>query len=663
MRPRLHRGKVLLSLLFFIDHSPMLNSDSLAQLKSLKTQIKTDQEANLQEGTVRGSAGRFGFVSNEQGESFFLPPDEMAKVFPGDEIRFSTKEDDKGKTQAIVEKLIKSYFKSFCGYFVKRGKAQFVVPDIHQLNNWIYIPPEACKDVNENDWLQCEVTRHPYPKGKPQAKILKNLGQLSEPGFERQYAITKFNLSHEWPDIISSELAILGEDRIPALSEGRVDLSDHAFVTIDSEHTRDMDDALYAEKTEDGYRLHVAIADPSAWFGPNTSLDREARSRGNSLYFPGRSLAMLPQELSNGLCSLLEGEKRLALVCVLSIGTDGELNHYEFKEATVTSHAKLSYNQVTEFLEGEKDAVKAELQDSLLILHETTQALHQGRIRNNLIMEDRDDYYLTVGDNGKLQSIVRTERNTAQKLVEEAMLAANKSCAQFLKEIGIGIFVDHPGFRTERIGDIKQIVQDKEIGFEGNFAELEGYKSLIRAVDAKEFDEPIKTLLSRFLSRSEYSLEAKPHMGMGFECYTTFTSPIRKYSDLLIHRIIKAHLSEQKQLEINDETIALLQDALVTGRRAVNLAEHWLKLQYLDKLKENQFDGVISQINPGGLTVTITELGLDGFIDLRKNKALSFNRTYLMFEGEKQTFTLDQKVKVEVKKADLVDRKLELAIV
>ncbi|WP_396587137.1 VacB/RNase II family 3'-5' exoribonuclease [Bermanella sp. R86510] len=641
----------------------MLNSDSLAQLKSLKTQIKTDQEAKLQNGTVRGSNGRFGFVSNADGESFFLTPDEMGKVFPGDEIQFSTVEDDKGKVQAKVEKLINTSFDSFCGYFIKRGKAQFVVPDVPQLNSWLYIPPEACKDVNDNDWLVCQVTRHPFPKGKPQAKILKNLGQLTDAGFERQYAIEKHGLSHEWPEIISSELALLGEDRIPALSEGREDLSEQPFVTIDSEHTRDMDDALFAQKTESGYMLHVAIADPSSWFGMNTTLDKEARRRGNSLYFPGRSLAMLPQELSNGLCSLLEGEKRLALVCSLNIADDGDIKGYEFKEALITSHGKLSYNQVSQFIDGQSDALPGALHESVKILHEASETLNQGRQRNNLIMEDRDDYYLTVGDNGKLQTIARTERNSAQKLVEEAMLAANKSCAQFLKEIGLGVFVDHPGFRTERIGDIKQIIKEQNIEFTGEFTELEGYKNLIRQLEKTELDVPLKTLFSRFLSRSEFSLTPAPHMGMGFECYTTFTSPIRKYNDLLVHRIIKAHLNQQKQPELNDELIGQMQESLLKGRFAVNMAEHWLKLQFIEKQKDNTFDAVVSQVNPGGLTVTLVDFGLDGFIDLRKNKSVNFNKTYLCYEGESEAYVLGQALKVNIKSLDLMARKLELSIV
>lgn len=646
----------------------MLNSDSLAQLKSLKSQIKTTHEESLKEGIVRGSNGRFGFVRSDDGQSYFLPPDEMAKVFPGDSIRFSTKEDDKGKTQAIVEKLLSSDFKQFTGRLQKRGKAQFAVPDVHSLNNWLYLPPATCEGLEDDQWLLCEVTRHPYPSGKPQAKVIRPIGKLGEPGFERLYGIEKFQRSHEWLDTISSELALLSEDSIPKKAEGREDLTELPFVTIDSEHTRDMDDALFAAKTEQGWTLHIAIADPSAWFGMNTNLDEEASRRSNSLYFPGRSLPMLPQELSNGLCSLLEGKDRLGLICELQLSEVGEILSHQFKEALISSKAKLSYNQVTDFIGGKKEAISEDLQSHIEQLHLATQALNSHRQANCLVMEDRPDYYLNMTDGGKLQTITKVDRNAAQKLVEEAMLAANLSCARYLQEIGLGIYINHPGFRTERIGDIKTIIKDQNIAYEGDFTQPEEYKKLIKVLDDSESELPLKTILSRFLTRSEFSKEAQAHQGMGFDCYTTFTSPIRKYSDLVIHRIIKAHLKEQKLPEVSDQLIQDLQDNLIQGRSAVGLSEHWLKIQFLASQKATEFDGVIVQTNPAGCTVQITDFGVDGFVEINKKKSsFEFDRTYLRHVGkgknEGVTYQLDQPVKVSIKNIDLMQRKLELEFV
>jgi VacB/RNase II family 3'-5' exoribonuclease len=639
----------------------MLNSNSLAQLQALKSQIKTDHEASLKTGTVRGSQGRFGFVGTEDGQSFFLTPDEMAKVFPGDEIQFSTKEDDKGKTQAVIEKLIRSDLKGFCGQFVKRGKAQFVAPDLNGLNNWLYIPPDACKDVEDNEWLVCEVTRHPYPSGKPQAKVVKRLGQLSDAGFERQYAIEKFELNYEWPETTPSELALLAEDSIPAMSEGREDLTELPFVTIDSEHTRDMDDALFAQATESGWLLQIAIADPSAWFGMNTALDKEAARRGNSLYFPGRSLPMLPQELSNGLCSLLENKNRLALICKIHLDANGAVSNTEFSEALVKSHGKLSYNQVSDFIGGNQDAVDNGLAEHLTTLHQATQALADYRQKNNLVMDDRPDYYLNIGDNGKIQTILKADRNQAQKLVEEAMLAANICCANFLKEIGTGIFIEHAGFRTERIGDVKTIIEQQGIQFDGDFTQAEGYKNLIKSLDTVESERPLKTLLSRFLIRSEFTQTAQAHQGMGFEAYTTFTSPIRKYNDLLVHRIIKAHLNKGKLPEITEKTIENLQDLLIKGRNAVSMAENWLKLQFLEKSEQKEFNGIIQQVNPAGLMVQIVEIGIDGFVDLRKQK-FEFDKVYLSHKKGDVQYQLDQEVKIKIKDVDLQQRKLEIEL-
>ena len=649
----------------------MLNLDSLAQLKSLKSTISDHHEASLKEGIVRGSQGRFGFVNADDGSQFFLPPDEMAKVFPGDKIQFSETTDDKGKIQGVVEAIIQSDFKTFTGRFQKRGKAQFVEPDVAMFGSWLYLPPDTCKDVKDNDWISCEVTRHPFPNGKSQAKIINNIGQLGDSGFERHYSIEKHQLSHEWPDTMSSELALLAEENIPEMAQGREDLTALPFVTIDSEHTRDMDDALYAEKTANGHKLYIAIADPSAWFGMNTSLDQEAARRGNSLYFPGRSLPMLPPELSNGLCSLLENKNRLALVCTLEINEQGNIEKSQFSQTLVCSKGKLSYQQVSDFIEGKKDALSSELAPHMEELHAVTQNLNTFRHANNLVMEDRPDFYINMGDNGKVQSITRADRNQAQKLVEEAMLAGNLCCARFLNEIGLGIFIQHAGFRTERLGDVKNVIKEQNVNYDGEINTAEGYKALIQALNKNAPEFPVKTLFSRFLTRSEFSDNAQPHAGMGFDCYTTFTSPIRKYSDLVIHRIISAHLTQQKKPEVNEALIKGLQNALITGRNAVSQAEQWLKLQFINQQLENsnegqkniQFKGTISQINPGGFMVQLDEYGIDGFVDMRKSKPQSqFDKAYLTHKNEKACYQLDQAVIVNIKLIDLMKRKLELAI-
>ena len=640
----------------------MLNIDSLSQLKALKSQIHETHQASVLTGVVRGSQGRFGFVATDKGESYFLTPDEMAKVFPGDTIQFTTTEDDKGKTQALVEKLIKSDFKVFSGRFLKKGKAQFAVPDVNGLSTWLYLPPNACEGVEENDWIKCEVTRHPFPGGKPQAKVISKIGKLEDAGFERQYSIEKFNLSHEWPETTPSELALLAEENIPAMSQGREDLTALPFVTIDSEHTRDMDDALYSEKTESGWNLYIAIADPSAWFGMNTALDKEAARRSNSLYFPGRNLPMLPQELSNGLCSLLENQNRLAIVCKIAISETGEATESSFIEALVSSKGKLNYNQVTDFLDNQSDVIESNLADHITTLYATTKALNTYREKNNLIMDDRPDYYLTLGDNGKIQTILKADRNTAQKLVEEAMLVANLSCARFMADSDLGLFVEHAGFRTERIGDIKTIVEQNEIKFEGDFTQADGYKALIQALPTANSDRPLKTLLSRFLIRSEFTTEAKPHQGMGFDCYTTFTSPIRKYNDLLVHRIIKSKLSGKKAPSISEEVIDNLQDRLIKGRNAVYQAENWLKLQFLASCTQTEFDGTIVQLNQGGFTLQLSDIGVDGFVDLRKQK-FEFDKVYLTHSKGDVTYQLNTEVKVSIKHIDLELRKLELAII
>ena len=640
----------------------MLNLDSLAQLKELKQQIQETKVVN--EGTVRGSMGRFGFVATDEGQSYFLTPDEMAKVFPGDRITFAETTDDKGKTQALVESLIKSEFKTFTGRFEKKGKAQFVEPDVNQLNHWLYLPPDACKGVENNDWVRCEVTRHPFPTGKPQAKVLENLGNPSDAGFERSYAISHFGLSHEWPETMSSELALLHEENIPEMAKGREDLTDKPFVTIDNEHTRDMDDALWAEKTDSGWTLHVAIADPSAWFGMNTALDKEAARRSNSLYFPGRSLPMLPPELANGLCSLIEGQDRLAILCSLDVAEDGKITGYVFKEALIRSQGKLSYTQVAEFLEGNSEALPTELAAPVTELNSVTLALATYRQNECLVMEDRPDFNYQINEAGKIVAIQRAERNAAQKLVEEAMLATNLSTARYLAKLDKGIFIQHDGIRPERIEDVERILTEQKIAFDGDISNPDGYKAMIKAIEAANPEQPLKAIISRMLTRSEFSTEIGPHTGMGFDCYTTFTSPIRKYCDLLIHRIIKADINKQADINIDDNTIEQLQTQLIAGRNAVNISESWLLAQFLQGQEGNEFEGVIAQANPSGFTVQLDETGINGVVDLRKvDKKFSFDKLYLTHTSGKKQFQLGQPIRVKLEQANINARQIRFSVV
>lgn len=639
----------------------MLNLDSLAQLKELKQQIQETKVTH--EGTVRGSMGRFGFVATDDGQSFFLTPDEMAKVFPGDRITFTETTDEKGKTQALVESLVKSELKFFTGRFEKKGKAQFVEPDINQLNNWLYLPPDACKGVENNDWVRCEVTRHPFPTGKPQAKVVQHLGNPSDAGFERSYAINHFELSHEWPETMSSELALLHEESIPELAQGRDDLTDKPFVTIDNEHTRDMDDALWAEASEQGWTLHIAIADPSAWFGMNTALDKEAARRSNSLYFPGRSLPMLPPELANGLCSLVEGENRLAILCSLNIEPSGKISAYHFSEVLIRSHGKLSYNQVSEFLEGNAQALPTELAEPVSELNRVTQALARYRQQECLVMDDRPDFNYQINEAGKIIAIQRAERNVAQKLVEEAMLATNLSTARYLARLDKGIFIQHDGIRPERIEDVERILSEQKIAFDGDIATADGYKAMMKAVEAANSEQPLKAIISRMLTRSEFSTEIGPHTGMGFDCYTTFTSPIRKYSDLLIHRIIKAHLNQQPDINIDDVTIEQLQRQLIAGRSAVNITESWLLAQYMRPQEGNTFNATITQANPSGFTVQLDDTGVTGIVDLRKmDKKYSFDKVYLTHTSGKIRYQIGQPIQVTLEQANLNTRQIRFSV-
>jgi ribonuclease R len=639
----------------------MLNLDALAQLKELKSQLKTTTV--VQSGTVRGTNGKFGFVVKDSGEQFFLPPDEMAKAFPGDIVEFSDTSDPKGKTQAVIDKLVRSDLHSLFGRFIKRGNATFVEPDMQNMHHWVYIPPEANLDAQDNDWVEVEITRHPFPSGKPQGKVIRLLGNITQPGFERRYSITRFNLSDTFPDAVLTELAEITEDKINAIAAGRDNLSELPFVTIDGESTQDMDDALYAERTADGFVLHVAIADPSALIAEGSALDLCAKQRANTVYFPDGPLPMLPEAIANGLCSIVPGKPRLAMVVSLDISTTGEVSNIRIREAVINSHGKLSYNQVSSFIEGDKDALREALQMPISILYSASQALNQYRQQHNLIMDERPDYRFVLDDNGKAINSIKLPRNAAQKVVEECMLATNQACTRFMTQHGTGLFIAHKGLRSEKVEDAKRILDEQKITLETDIASGEGFRKLINAVAVHESDKPLKRIMLRMLERSEISLTQAPHAGMGFDGYTTFTSPIRKYHDLTVHRIIKAHLGSGVMPTVDDALVSTLQQNQQVARQANNLVDNWFKCQVLQHKMGETLLGKIVGVNPSGIIVQLDETGIEGMVDLRKTEPrFSFDALYMTLANEEQAFTLEQMVNVKVSHVDINQRKINFEL-
>ncbi len=599
----------------------MLDKNVLSQLQSLKQEIRASVPHFS--GRVRGSRGRYGFVNTDEGASYFLTPEEMEKVLPGDTIEFRVEPTPDGKEQAIVEKLLSTEINEFYGTYIVRGKGHFIDPDHPTLNRWVFVPPKSRQGATDGDLVKGHISQHPLhkdAKGKLQGSVDTIVGNLSDPGIEQNFTLSKWNLPVFFSLDIQNEIKELVKQSVEDHLDTRTDLSHLPFVTIDSASTRDLDDALFAEAQSDGWTLWVAIADPSAWIKEDSLLNAEAYKRSTSVYLPDFVVPMLPAELSEQLCSLQANELRLAMVAELRINEDGTIRQSHLYQAVVKSQAKLSYNQVTQLIEGESTDISADLQGPLLHLNDCANALAQWRKTNALVMDDRPDFKLILDENGKVQDIISLERTAAHRLVEECMLACNRSVASWLAERSSGFFIEHGGLRVERIPEVTELLKE-QLGLD-QAPDLSNLKDFIhwnQQAEQSDSELPLRLIISRQQERSNLSLEAKPHFGLGFEHYTTFTSPLRKYYDLTLHRVIKQLLNEEAATLPTADTLQTIQTNQTNARLASMQVENWLKLQWLSNQdKEQLYDATVVFVNPFSITVRLDNTGIEGTVELRK---------------------------------------------
>ncbi|MBL4800053.1 MAG: VacB/RNase II family 3'-5' exoribonuclease [Oleispira sp.] len=650
----------------------MLNFDALSQLKSLKQEIH--QSVPRHEGKVRATGGRYGFVNTDDNQQFFLNPDEMDKVLAGDMIAFRVEETKEGKSQAIIEKLISSAQDEFVGQYIVKGKGHFISPDHPTFNRWVFVPPAKRNSAKDGDLVACKISQHPYPHGKVQADVLEVVGQTSDRQIESNMMMRKWDIAGEFSEHCNDEAqALLSVMDEATTTEVRNDLTALNWLTIDSAMSRDLDDALHCEKTASGWDLHVAIADPSCAIKPGSEIDKEALRRGTSSYFADNMIPMLPSSLSEGAFSLLPEQVRPAMVCHLTISEQGEVTNCRIENALIESKAKLSYVQVAAFLEGINNDLVALIAEPikpiLSILNECALALNGYRRRNNLVLDDRIEFKATLNESGKVEQIISLERNQAHKLVEECMVAVNRSVANFLAEKEHGLFIQHAGIRSERQGEARALVKEQlGVANPEKVANLEGFieiQQLIAAgnpdADGAPFELPLQAILARQLERSKYGTEVKPHVGMGLPAYTTFTSPIRKYNDLLVHRLVKAYLaeaqSEESQLSpISAEILEQVGKAQNNSRMAAWQSDQWLKAewllrQYAEEKKGPESllrGGQIVQVNSGGFTVRLDDCGIEGQVDVRRNKEWKFDTKTMTHSKGEVTYRLEQKVNVSI---------------
>lgn len=643
----------------------MLDKNALSQLQSLKQEIQAS--IPRYEGRVRATGGRFGFVVTDDNQQFYLSAEEMEKVLPGDRIavRIETSTDD--KQQAIIESLIETTLNDFCGTYVIRGKGHFVEADHPALNRWIFVPPKQRQQCQEGSLVKAHLSQHPYPHGKAQASVDINMGTAADNGIEARFMCEKWQLPTEFPADCLEQANQLVSTGIESLLASRADLTALPLVTIDSPSTRDLDDALCASITDSGWTLHVAIADPAALIEPGSALDRESLKRSTSVYFANLTIPMLPAVLSEQLASLVPGQQRLALVAEIQVSSDGQATLTGLQQAVISSRAKLGYTQVAEFMaDPQQGEIPAGLHDSLKALADCAAALGRYRREHYLAVDERPDYRLQLDDQGKVRDILRLDRNDAQKLVEECMLVCNRLSADWMAERGAGIYVEHAGIRSERMGDVAALLREQlALSGKPKIKTVEDYRNLVKQAEAADSPWPLRDIINRQLERSYLTSTANPHMGLGFEHYTTMTSPLRKYNDLLVHRLLAQMLSAQEVALPTPETLQAVQDQQLKVRAASGQADTWMKLGWLQSRDSQEvYDAVIQQANANSITVRLEAWGIDGQIDRRKaGNQWNFDSKTLSHSNGSQTLGISQNVRVRVQEINPQKRELRLQLI
>ncbi|SHF01403.1 exoribonuclease-2 [Modicisalibacter ilicicola DSM 19980] len=591
----------------------MLQNNAL--LAQLKQQIR--ETTPRVEGVIKGTDRGFGFLETDKGESYFVPPPAMKRVLHGDRVEAVLKEEG-DKTSVEPETLLEAGLDRFIARVQKRDGRLAVIPDHPLINNALKARIKRSLDedsIGDGDWVVARLVRHPL---KPDdraffSQIDELIAKSDDPAVPWRVTLARHALEQASPQ--AREDWALADEGLE-----RRDLTSLPFFTIDSDTTRDMDDALYVQsRPEGGWRLSVAIADPTAYVAEGHAIDLEARTRAFTVYLPGQNVTMLPEALADDLCSLREGQERPALVCELDIDADGNLGDYHFLAATMRSHARLVYDSVSDWLEGKGDwRPESLVAEQLQALAALTEARAAWRAKHALVGKDRPDYVFDLDDAGNVLDVRIEERRIANRMIEESMIAANACCADLLSaRIGHGIFNVHRAFEPEKADAALEFLTAQEIEVPREaLLELPRYRELKRELEARN-DAWLDARLRRFQGYTSMSAQPGPHFGLGLAAYATWTSPIRKYGDMVNHRLIKRVLkNEQAPAEASQSLTEQLTERRKLNRMAERDVKDWLYVRYLTPAAEAQqaFEAEIININRGGLRARLVANGATVFV-------------------------------------------------
>ena len=660
----------------------------------------TLEKLNLVKGRVIGHPEGYGFVHPVQGDGqdIYLSSSQMRRVFDGDIVLVRIAGwDRRGRPEGSLVDVVERNTKQLVGRYFHESGINFVRADNPRISQDILVPADKQGEAKAGQIVVVTVVEPPSRNSLPVGHITEVLGEHLDPGLEVEMSIRNYGIPHEWnDDVVAQTAAIPDQVKEP---EFRVDLRKTPLITIDGEDARDFDDAVHCyPKPRGGWTLTVAIADVSHYVGVGSALDKEAFERGNSVYFPNHVVPMLPEKLSNGLCSLNPAEDRLCMVCEMQISPEGDVTRYQFLEGVMHSHARMTYSQVAHIIaekeKGNDSGIRkqfASIIPQIDALHDMYRVLHRRRAQRGAIDFDTQETRILFDGQRKISQIIPVDRTEAHRLIEECMLCANVCSAEFLEKIKIpALYRVHEGPSEERLSSVRDFLGELGIGLGGgDDPQPEDYQRVLRSVKGRDDAAVIQSVMLRSMSQAVYQPENFGHCGLAFEAYTPFTSPIRRYADLLVHRAIRSLIRSKKKTS----NVRRLEGAPVLATPAIypyeierldNVGEHlsvterradeatrdvvnWLKCEYLMDRVGEQYRGVVSAVTGFGLFVMLDDLYVEGLIHVTglPKDYYSHEASQHRMVGERtgRIFRLGQRLVVKVVRVNLEERKIDFELV
>jgi ribonuclease R len=689
---------------------------------SIKNIIQVTGLLDEVEGVVQGHRDGHGFVSRDDGAAdIYLPPNEMRAVLHKDRVKVRiVRSDRKGRPEGRVVEIVERSSLPIIGRLLQESGVWLVAPEDKRYGQDVLIPKGATSVAKTGQVVVVELVEPPALFGQPVGRIKEVLGEVDDPGMEIEIAVRKYSVPHEFSESCVA-LARTFPDKVrPQDLTGRIDLTDVPLVTIDGEDARDFDDAVYCEPISTGkgksavkgWRLLVAIADVSHYVETGSAVDIDAYDRATSVYFPRRVIPMLPEKLSNGLCSLNPEVERLCMVCDMFITADGVVDAYQFYPGVMWSHARFTYTEVAAILSNTRgpEAVRRKARvNELLNLHGVYQSLLKARQKRGAVDFETTETQIVCDESGRIEKIVPRTRNVAHRLIEEAMLAANVCSADYIaRNKHVGLFRVHEGPTPEKTEILRGYLKAVGVGMTiGDAPSPADFQAIAEATKNRPDAQQIHSMLLRSMQQAIYTPINNGHFGLAFGAYTHFTSPIRRYPDLLVHRVIKAILARTKYqlpvLPLPGEAHAKLSRRLGKGlatkasdaetkpkkataevmawqaaglhcsaneRRADEASrdvEAWLKCKYMKEHLGEEFGGVVTSVTSFGIFVTLDAMYVEGMVHITElgSEYFRFDEMRQELRGERTgiRYAIGVRVRVQVSRVDLDGRRIDFRLI